>query len=449
MIERGRSDQKKGSGITILKDLLIPGGRVADITISDGYVTHIGKGSCNGMVIDCKDFTVIPAGVDMHVHMRDGLQRNKETWRTGTESALAGGVTSVVDQPNTIPPITNREILKERILLAGEESLCRYAVNGAVINDANLPELWRAGCMAFGETFAGPSSYGEAVSDDLLASSIEQISSLSGLMTIHAEEVINGDDTSLVSHDQLRPPSGEIDAIKRVQAINAGKCSLHFCHLSTSQALNSVTSGTKEVTPHHLFLSRDMNWEDEQFGKVNPPLRTETEQKSLVASFKRIDLIASDHAPHTTEEKSVTFNKAPSGIPGVETMIPLLMSLVYEHKIGLEDLILKTSTNPAKILGIEPPGYLPGSPADFAIYPKKIQKIDVDALHSKAGWSPYEGMKAVFPDKVILGGEIVYDSGTFFSPSISKIDQKGSGKRFNPPKTWISGRGYDIRDHIL
>lgn len=421
-----------------------------DIEMSDGYVVHTGKADYRGKVIDCKDCYVIPAGVDMHVHMRDGEQAYKETWQTGTDSAIAGGVTVVVDQPNTIPPLVNSKVIMDRISLAGEQSLCRYGVNGAVSPGSDIPGLWEAGCLAFGETFVGPSSYGEAVSLDLLAYSMDRISDLQGIMTVHAEEVLPGNDTSLKIHDILRPASGEVDTVKKIQQMNKSRCQLHFCHLSSADALKSVMEGTKEVTPHHLFLSREMDWDEEQYGKVNPPLRTEAERKKLVSCWNYIDLIASDHAPHAPKEKLQPFDRAPSGIPGVETMIPLLMGWVLEHRISLEDLIQKTSSNPAKILGIKPAGYTPGSRADFAIYPKVIKKIDIDSLHSKAGWTPYDGMKAVFPEKVILEGEIVYDSGSFFLPSIVYNEKRGSERTgfFNPPKTWIAGRGYAVRDEI-
>lgn len=425
----------------VLLQVKIPGGRVADITIMDGRVHHVGSADRSLPSLDCSKYTVLPAGVDMHVHMRDWTQESKETWETGTKCALAGGVTVVVDQPNTIPSLTTKETLQERVLLAKSQSLCRFGVNGGVTPDSDIPGMWRAGALAFGETFAGPSSYGEAITHDLLERSMGEVAGLLGLMTIHAEEVHPGDDTTLLDHDTLRPISGERDAVETVIALNKSRCHLHFCHLSSEQAIHAAagSGATIEVTPHHLFLSRDGFEDADPFGKVNPPLRTEEERRRLFTCWNSIDVIASDHAPHTIADKSEPFGKAPSGIPGLETMIPLLMGWVHEKRITLTDLIEKTVTKPAQVLGIRPSGYTPGSRGDFALYPENLDEVNISLLHSRAGWSPYEGMKAVFPEITILGGEIVYRSGEFFRSGNTQQSQE---------EYWIPGRGYTYGEPI-
>ncbi|HQC00632.1 MAG TPA: dihydroorotase, partial [Methanospirillum sp.] len=184
----------KTGEIIVLRDVLIPGGRIADITIKDGLVRHIGSALRADLEINCRGKTVLPAGTDLHVHMRDGSQKEKETWESGTKSAVAGGVTAVVDQPNTVPPLTTPGRVKDRVKLAATQSFSRFAINGGVTGDADLKGMWQAGVFAFGETFAGPSSYGETVSSDVLSRSMREISKLSGLMTIHAEQVIQGQD---------------------------------------------------------------------------------------------------------------------------------------------------------------------------------------------------------------------------------------------------------------
>jgi dihydroorotase len=137
-------------------------------------------------------------------------------------------------------------------------------------------------------------------------------------------------------------------------------------------------------------------------------------------------VIASDHAPHTLSEKHAPFPEAPSGIPGVETMVPLLLAEVLEKRISLQDVIAKTSTNPAALLGIPKAGFVPGDRADFALYPKKKVPVDPDLLHSRCGFSPFEGIPAVFPSRVILGGTVVYDDGGF-----------ACGQ-----PAWFAGKGY-------
>ena len=187
---------------------------------------------------------------------------------------------------------------------------------------------------------------------------------------------------------------------------------------------------TFEVMPHHLLLSREMFSEKDAFAKVNPPLRDENSRKALFAMWDLIDVIASDSAPHTIAEKREnSFKDAPSGIPGVETMMPLMMRLVADKRITLDSLIEKTVRKPAAILNIRPSGFAVGELADFALYPKDLEKasvkISADNLHSKAGWTPYEGMSAVFPEIVVVNGEIAYDSGDFFKVNPRRVPGGG------------------------
>ncbi len=415
--------------VLVLRDVLIPGGRVCDITLAGGKVTHVGASERADTVCRCGGLLVLPAGIDMHVHMRDGSQAHKEDWESGTKSALAGGVTVVVDQPNTIPPVTTAKILQDRAHLAKKQAYCHFAINAGVTTDADLDGMARAGAMAFGETFAGPSSYGEALSRDDLKSAIHRIKSLDGLITLHAEVVQEGQDNSLVAHDTLRSIAGEREAVRMIQDITPPGSRIHFCHVSAADTIRDIKeqgSGTIEVTPHHLFLSHESCEPDDTHVKVNPPVRTEKERKRLWDCWDSIDVIASDHAPHTQQEKSADFHDAPSGIPGVETMIPLLMAEVLEGRIPLTDVIQKTSTRPAQILGIEPAGYQPGMRADFAIYPKVSRKIRAEDLSSKAGWTPYEGKAGVFPSQVIMSGQVAYENGDCI--------------RTDP--MWLKGRGY-------
>ena len=387
----------------VLQNVSLPDGRVADITITDGTVRHIGAGIPADRVIDCSGLFVLPAAIDMHVHMRDGLQSAKEDWESGTKSALAGGVTIVVDQPNTVPPVTTPETLRARVLDAKEKAFCHFAINSGVTHDTPLPAMWSAGAMAFGEIFFAPSSYGEAVTPQELTGALDQIHSFGGLATIHAEEIIAGPDTTLESHAQVRSPEGELRAVRAVLHANTAGCRLHFCHMSTGASVDAAR-GSVEATPHHLFLSHEMFENNDAFAKVNPPLRSERERKELFSRWERIDVVASDHAPHTRTEKKQPFSDAPSGVPGVETMMPLLLAAVLEKTISLPDVIAKTSTNPAAILGIPPAGFAPGCRGDFALFKKQAVRIEADNLHSKCGWTPFEGKPGVFPSRVIMDG---------------------------------------------
>lgn len=412
----------------VLQNVSLPDGRVADITLADGCVSHTGAGIPADRVIDCHGLFVIPAAVDMHVHMRDGQQSAKEDWETGTKSALAGGVTMVVDQPNTVPPLTTPETLRARVSTARKKAFCHFAINSSVTPKTPLPAMWRAGAMAFGEIFCAPSSYGEAVSPRELGTAFETIQSLGGLATIHAEEVVPGPVPTLESHARVRTPEGEARAVRAVRHANTSGCRTHFCHLSTGASVDAA-SGSVEATPHHLFLSRDMFDETDAFAKVNPPLRTGRERKELLSRWDRIDVVASDHAPHTSREKEQPLPDAPSGVPGVETMLPLLLAAVLEKTFTLPDVIAKTSTNPASILGIPPAGFSPGCRADFALFKKEAVSIEADNLHSRCGWTPFEGRMGVFPWLVIMDGIVVYQDGEFFRASPSWIPGKGFSHR--------------------
>jgi dihydroorotase len=420
--------QKRGKrGDLSLRNVLLPGGREADITLAQGIVAHVGSPVPCDATIDCTGLYCIPAGVDMHVHMRGGVEFRKEDWRTGSMSALAGGVTVVVDQPNTIPPLTTTGTFTARIADARAHSVCHFAVNGGVTPGAKIYALWEAGAMAFGETFLAPSTHGEALTDPDLALLFARISQLDALATIHAEQVTGGSADSLTAHAASRPALGEVQAIGRARRL-AGACRLHFCHLTTRAAVAAAAPCTKEVTPHHLFLSMESFNDTEGTGKVNPPLRTEPERTALWSVWDQIDVIASDHAPHTADEKKASFSNAPAGFPGVETMLPLFMAAVLDGKISLDSVVEKVSATPAALLGIPAAGFRVGDRADFALFPQITRKIDAGDLHSRAGWSPFTGLSAVFPTRVIMGGMQVFAEGEFMPSS----------------PCWFAGKGYKV-----
>lgn len=412
----------------ILKNVSMPEGVIRDISVTDGVVVHSGSSRRAEVTIDCSRLCVLPGAIDMHVHMRGGReQSSKETWETGTKCALAGGVTHVVDQPNCIPPVKDIPSFRSRLEEAQKQSLCNFSINAGVIDDADLLGMHREGATAFGEIFAASSSYGEGVSSSCLKSAFLEIEKIGGLATVHAETVAEGADNSLAEHNRLRPAQGEADAVSGIVKMAPDNLRMHFCHLSSMESLAAVKGKfTFEVMPHHLLLSKEMFDDKNTRAKVNPPVRDEKTRRELWKMWDRINVLASDHAPHTISDKSVPFKEAPSGIPGVETMMPLFLALVYKKEISLKSLIAKTTFNPAKILRIRCPGFETGMRGDFALYPKKIEKIDPERLHSLAGWTPYEGMDAVFPERTILGGTVVYSEGDFV---------KGKPE-------WIPGDGY-------
>lgn len=410
----------------VLRDVRLPGGRVADVGIVDGVVSRAPGPAAE--TFDCAGLVVLPGAIDMHVHLRDGPQTYKEDWETGTRSAIAGGVTLVVDQPNTIPPLETVDTFAARVELAQRRSRCGFAVNGAVTPDADLEGLHAAGALAFGETFAAPSSYGEALGDRDLAIALYRITALGALVTAHLEEPIPGTPATLGDHDRLRPAMGEERALERLLALAPPGLRLHCCHLTSPAAIRRAASvgASVEVTPHHLLLDRGQFRDDDGHGKVNPPLRDRAGREALIACLASVDTVASDHAPHTREEKAAPFAETPPGLPGVETMVPLLLARVLAGALSLERLIELTSSGPSRVLGIRPAGFSAGDRADFAVFRPAPEPVKASRLHSKCGWTPFEGMPAVFPELVIMGGELAYDRGRFS----------------DLPGSWVSGKGY-------
>lgn len=440
-----RQVRMSGSDLA-LYDVTLPDGRRADIGFKEGRVIHIGAVEKSDEYVRCHGMLLIPAATDMHVHMRGGSQSEKEDWHSGTRSAIAGGVTLVVDQPNTVPALTTSHRFNSRVKEAISHACCGFAINAGVTPGADLFSLWSAGAMAFGEIFAGPSSYGEALSSHDLSMALQAISHMDSLATIHAEDVGPLQPETMTAHDSNRTPQGEAEAVRNVCNLNVSGCQLHFCHMSSARAIEVVLEQRRqlngiprdkpgnsrgfmtsfEVTPHHLLLANQDFLSGDARAKVNPPLRDKKIQEGLWNMWDRIDVIASDHAPHTALEKTIDFPNAPSGIPGVETMVPLLLAEVQKRKIPMTTLVEKVSRKPCEILGIPPAGFAPGERADFALYPKEITRVVSGDLHSRAGWSPFEGLPAIFPDIVIMEGRIVYHNGEFY-----KQDPR-----------WYPGRGY-------
>ncbi len=422
-----------------------------DIVLADGKIEKIGKtiaGSAE--TIDARGLLALPGVIDSHVHFRDPGLTHKEDWYTGSCAAAAGGVTTVIDHPNTVPPTLDRQSFKLKLKSAERKSIIDFGINGGATPAADLTELWNLGVTAFGELFMadGELAVGDAELEPLLAT----ISGLGAIACIHAE---NGE---LCSHfteelrrirrpdvySRARPNICEAIAIEQVlemqdaaaaptvAAQNARTAQIartHICHLSTREGVGVVrrmkygrksAPFTCEVAPHHLFLEH-RDWDRlGTFGKMNPPLRKRCMQNLWNAlNDGTIDIISSDHAPHTEEEKRVDIWDAPAGVPGVETMLPLMLGAVKENLIPLRRVVDAMSAKPASIFGLDHKGegksngkgrIAEGYDADIVLVnTRNVQVITADKLHSKAGWTPFEGRNGIFPEMVLSRGEIVYD----------------------------------------
>ncbi|MEM1671834.1 MAG: dihydroorotase [Archaeoglobaceae archaeon] len=370
----------------------------AGIEVENGRIKKIGK-LVKGKKVDG---IILPAGIDVHVHFRDFEEKRKETIESGSLSALHGGICLVVDQPNTKPVVDNPEIYFRRMEIAKRDSYVDYALNLALTN-ANAERIKeivekireKYFLPAIGEVFLQHSDKELEISYETL----KKISKINTKITIHAEDprfVESGNPNFL-----FRKKEAEVIAIEECEKIGE----FHFCHLSTREAVEKVQRGTFEVAPHHLLLSIEDYSKLRELINVNPPLRQKSDAEWLLKNFSKIHILASDHAPHTIDDKKM----GASGFPGVETTYPIFVYLAKRGLITFKDLIDKIAINPANIFGFKDYGEIEvGKFANFAIFNLKVEReISSDRLQSLCNWTPYEGFKAIFPEEVYIRGNEV------------------------------------------
>ncbi|MDR0767601.1 MAG: dihydroorotase [Methanosarcinales archaeon] len=449
----------------VLKDgQLVP----AEILIEDGKIKGIAKEfriSAYDELINADKMVVIPAGIDGHVHFRDPGLTYKEDWYSGSCSAAAGGVTTVLEHPNTIPPVIDKSSFSLKLRRAKKKSIIDFGINGGVTNNIDqLKEIWRLGVSVFGEIFMAESTGGLNISNDTLGAALSKIGEMDALACIHAEddairlenEELLKNDTGIDIHSRIRPNECEAVAVRDCIKINkeaAVPARLHFCHTSTPEAVSLITKAQKElspvgnagkitceVTPHHLFLSTKDYGRLGTLGKMNPPLRSSEDAAYMIRALNSglINAVGSDHAPHMLYEKEVPMRSAPSGVPGVETLMPLMLAAVRKNMFTLERVIQVTSRNPAHIFGLDrlkKGSMSEGYDADLLLFdPKNVVPIKSKNLHTQCDWTPYEGMDGIFPGMTLSRGDVIWDGhqiiakkgrGQFLPGAGLKTDEDG------------------------
>jgi dihydroorotase len=399
-----------------------------DLFIKDGRIAAIGGAHRAGEKIDARGMLVLPGAIDVHVHFRDPGPNYKEDWASGSASAAAGGVTAVIDQPNTVPRTLDASSFEEKLDIARHRSFVDYGLNGG---PGKIYELQRAGAQAIGEIF----SYEHSDSD--MARILGEVEEAGMLASLHAEDgaVIKDKMAELAGrHDTeayslARPALAEAAAIEKA---SSWAKRLHICHLSSAVGLEKVEEArragkevTCEVAPHHLFLNTGDYKKQGSYLKTNPPLRSREDNEILWHHLRSgsIDILASDHAPHLPEEKREDIWEAPPGVPGVETMLPLLLFAVKRNLLTLERLVNAISSRPAEIFGFAGKGKIEiGRDADLVVIDSKaVSKINADRLHSRAEWTPYQGRDAIFPQMTIVRGRVVYDGDFQVSPGYGRF----------------------------
>lgn len=385
------------------------------------FIKGIGKRikSKSQQIIDCKGKYIIPGVIDAHVHMREPGATHKEDFLSGSKAAAVGGVTTFLDMPNTIPPTTDKKTLNEKRKLA-KKSMVNY---GFFVLAGNT---WGIDNIAGTKFFLGNTT-GNNTQD--LPALVEELRRKSKITVIHAEneQLLNyfsGIHGRTAEHHKIRDNiAAAVSMAESIVMANYYSSPLHIAHVSTKEEIEllqkiKTPNITAEATPHHLFLT-DVDYQMlRSYGKMNPPLRYASDTKALwkALSDGTIDIIASDHAPHTEEEKDHPYEQAPSGVPGVQTLLPLMLNAVNKKQITLERVVQLTSTNPAKIYNIQNRGQLKkGFYADLTVIDmdKEITIKDSNQ-YSKCGWTPFHRKKIKgHPIITIVNGRVVYDRGCF------------------------------------
>ena len=393
--------------------------RYTEIGISDGRIVTVGRLVSGGDErIDMGSSRIIlPGFTDPHVHLRDPGMTAKEDFSTGTLSAVHAGVTCVLDMPNTKPPVTDMTTLMDKKATIRGRSHVDYGLFAAVTPNINAKML--APLVPGFKLFMGSTTGNILLNDDEeLVPAVTNALSTGKRVSVHAEDdSLISKETENCTRDHLRnrPAKAEWNAISRLASHFKGQ-RINICHLTTSEGLDMARAAgfTTEVTLHHMMFDVDRCPGAEY--KVNPPIRDIAARDALFRRFTAgdIGMIGTDHAPHTVEDKAQEFDAAPGGIPGVETTMPITMNMVRKDIIPLDLAVRMGAQNPGEAFGLRKGRIAPGYDADFAIFDmRESRRIEVSSLHSKCGHSPYGGMEAVFPDTVIIRGEVQVQDGEF------------------------------------
>ena len=410
----------------LISNATLADGRTVDARIDGERITAVDTEltpTDGEQELDATGKHLLPGMIDVHVHFRQPGFGHKETWESGSKSAAAGGVTTVVDQPNTEPPTIDREAFEQKAELASE-SVIDFGINGGVTADWDSASLFSCPLFALGEVFLADSTGEMGIETELFAEALAEADAHGVPVTVHAEDATLFDESAKDRDDAdawsaFRAAEGEINAVELAcELAQEQNTTIHIAHTSTPEAVEiaAKTGMTCEVTPHHLFLSRDDLESLGTHGRMNPPLRSEERREKLFEQVAdgTVDMIATDHAPHTLAEKDANIWEAPSGVPGVETVLPLLLAEVTQGNLTLERVVELTATNPAAAFGLERKGAIAeGYDADLVLVDlDTTEPIEADSLHTNCEWTPFEGWDAVFPERTLLRGEIVYDRDT-------------------------------------
>ena len=402
-----------------------------DLHIRNGIIKNIGKDLNNkcDKVINVNGALVLPGLVDIHVHFREPGYEYKETIKTGSLAAAKGGFTTVAIMPNTNPVIDNVEVLDNLKEIIKRDACIKVLPIGTVTKGqkgeklVDIKSLYENGVYGFSDD-------GQPImNEEIMNKAVKQCNELQIPIMIHSEDkrYVNDGCMNLgrVS-DKLKVKGISRDAenimIKRdIEIARNLKLSIHICHVSTKEAVCMIRQAKKdgvkvtcEVAPHHFSITENVILEKQAIGKVNPPLRTYEDIEEIIKGIKdgTIDAIATDHAPHSKDEKQLDIEKAPFGLTGIELALPITNTYLLEREvIDIFDLVNLMSINPRKIMGMDSRGIEIGGDADIAIIDLDEEYIlNESDIISKGKNTPFIGMKLKGKVKyTICDGKIVYE----------------------------------------
>jgi dihydroorotase len=405
-------------------------GKKVSVLIEDGKIKQIADSLTASLQneIDAEGLTLIPGVLDPQVHFRDPGNTHKEDLYTGSCAAAAGGVTSFFEMPNTEPATTTPELMAEKKKMASKKCIVNYNFfigatpdNVDVLNTVeNVPGI---------KIFMGSST------GNLLVNLEKDLDNIFGngsrLIAVHAEDenMLNAakekfkDSENIHDHYVMRGPESALKATQlAVKLSKKYKRRLHILHMTTEEEADFLRIEKEdfisaELCPQHFLLKApDIYDKIGNYAKMNPPIREARHGKALFQALKDgvIDLIATDHAPHTVEEKEVAFLKAPAGMPGVETSLPLLLDQANKGNCSLQDVVKWMCEMPCLKYKVKNKGFLKeGYDADLVLVDMKKEKAPENGkLFNKANWTPYNGMLIKgWPVITIVNGNIVFDKG--------------------------------------
>lgn len=419
------------------------------LAIDDGRVSRIGKEPTMPKAESRMDLTgllVLPGLIDAHVHLRDEGKFYKEDFCSGTAAAAAGGFTTVLDMPNNDPVTMSAETMRRRITTAKNRILVDVGFYSEFPNDLHeMGRIAKEGAIAF-KLYMTEQVGGLNIDDDeALLRAFDTIRKLRTLIAVHAEDreslgsairkLKRMGRNDIDAHLEAHSERVEVKAVERVLAIaEKTKANVHFCHVSTGKGLTAIcekkrlaASITCETTPHNLCLSADDLRKIGTLGVTVPPVRTRNHMVALWKAVRNgcIDILASDHAPHTLEEKQrETVWNVKAGIPGLETTLPLLLTEMKRRRLSVGDVVRLMAEKPAELFKLKGKGRLKeGNRADLTVVDTKRKfKIDASKFQSKAKYSPFDGWQAEGkPVKTFVKAQLVMDEGQI-------VSQPGSGE---------------------